>query len=153
MPCMESMQKRTPLREMVAAEVRAEIARQRRTARSVALQLGWTAPYISRRLSGHTPFTLDDLDAISAALGVPMSRFLDLSGRPAVGGILPGTFTLAVGDYCPSCGADAADPHRPGCPITECPRCGSIMHVRCYPTPADMAGLLASDRARLGLAA
>lgn len=144
MPCMESMQKRTPLREMVAAEVRAEIARQRRTARSVAMQLGWTAPYISRRLSGQTPFTLDDLDAISGALGVPMSRFLDLKSSPAGGGILPGTFT-------PLAGLLVSDHVRPGCPCPHCARIGCTLCTCHEETPDQDLDMVAAGR--LGLAA
>ena len=61
--------------EAVAGEVRATLARQRRSARSVALQLGWKQGYLSRRITGETPFTINDLAAIAAALDVPLTSF------------------------------------------------------------------------------
>lgn len=65
----------TDAQQDVAAEVRAQLARAKRTGRSVALQLGWKQTYISRRLTGAVPFDVNDLDAIASVLGVPVVAF------------------------------------------------------------------------------
>jgi len=79
------------LRETVAAEVRAHIARQRRSASNVALELGWTQTYLWRRLNGRVSFDLNDLEEIAAVLGVPPTAFFSQGGRlhskPAAGGL------------------------------------------------------------------
>jgi transcriptional regulator with XRE-family HTH domain len=62
----------------VAGEVRAWLARRKRSARSVALELGWTEPYLSRRLTGGVPFNVIDLAAIAGVLEIPMSVFFDI---------------------------------------------------------------------------
>src|SRR5579859_5043198 len=62
-------------RESIAAEVRAQLARRRRSARSVAFELGWTQTYMSRRINGRIPFNVDDLAAIAEALDVPVISF------------------------------------------------------------------------------
>jgi len=67
--------------EEVAAEVRAQLARKRRSARSVAFQLGWKQGYLSRRVTGETPFTIDDLAAIAEVLDVPVTAFFAGTGR------------------------------------------------------------------------
>lgn len=51
------------------------LARHRRSGRSMAFELGWTQPYISRRLTGEVPFDVNDLAAIAAALGVSVISF------------------------------------------------------------------------------
>ena len=61
--------------ENVASNVRAEIARRRRTGRSVALELGWSQPYMSRRLTGEMPFNVNDLARIAEVLDVPVTCF------------------------------------------------------------------------------
>src|SRR5215472_17069635 len=61
----------------VAAEVRAQLARARRTGRSVALELGWTQPYISRRLTGEVPFDVNDLAAVADVLHIPVTVFFE----------------------------------------------------------------------------
>jgi len=70
--------------QAVAGEVRAHIARKRRSGRSVALELGWTQPYMSRRLNGIVPFDVEDLAAIADVLGVPVVAFFDARGGPAL---------------------------------------------------------------------
>lgn len=73
-------------------EIRAHLARQRRSAQSLALELGWTQRYLSRRLTGQVPFSVDDIDAIAGALGVSVSSLLE--EPPGVR--TPGFQTLAV---------------------------------------------------------
>lgn len=62
-------------RESIAAEVRAQLARQRRSARSVALEIGWTQRYMARRVNGDVAFNVDDLAAIAEVLDVPVISF------------------------------------------------------------------------------
>lgn len=62
--------------ELVAAEVRAEVARQRISQTRLAEHLSISQAGISRRLSGDTPFDLNELTAVAKFLGVPVSHFL-----------------------------------------------------------------------------
>lgn len=73
----------------VAGEVRAQLARHRRTGADVARQLGWTYPYISRRLTGHVPFDVNDLAAIAAALDIQVTDLFPNGGayRPTILGL------------------------------------------------------------------
>lgn len=64
-------------RELVALNVAAELARQRWSYRKAADELGVSAMYISRRISGDTGFTVEDLRALARLLDVPVSRFFD----------------------------------------------------------------------------
>jgi len=66
---------RATLHEYVAGEVRAHLARARLSGRRAALQLGWTQPYMSRRLTGDIPFDVTDLEALAGLLGVPVTAF------------------------------------------------------------------------------
>ncbi len=63
------------LPEAVAAEIRAELARRRLSARRAAARLGWTQAYLSRRLNGDVPFDVGDIEALAGLLGVPPQRF------------------------------------------------------------------------------
>lgn len=63
----------------IAAEVRAEMARQGISQQALADRLGWLQNRLSRRLTdGKTavPFTVAELTAVAAALGVSMSQFV-----------------------------------------------------------------------------
>jgi transcriptional regulator with XRE-family HTH domain len=64
------------LTQRVAAEVRAEVARQAVTQERVAGILGVAQPNVSRRLNGKQPFDTDELDKLADAFGVPVDRFL-----------------------------------------------------------------------------
>lgn len=63
--------------EIVAGEVRAWMGRRHRSARSIALELGWTEIYLSRRLTGKVPFNVPQLSAIAELLDVPVSVFFE----------------------------------------------------------------------------
>jgi transcriptional regulator with XRE-family HTH domain len=63
------------LPEAVAAEIRAELARRRLSARRAAARLGWTQAYLSRRLNGDVPFDVKDIEALAGLLGVSPQRF------------------------------------------------------------------------------
>lgn len=64
------------IRETVAGGVRAELARRRMSASKLARQTGLKQSYLSRRMTGETPFNVDDLALIAAALGVSMSTLI-----------------------------------------------------------------------------
>jgi transcriptional regulator with XRE-family HTH domain len=68
----------TPYTNAVAAEVRACLARRNMTANQAAKELGWTQPYISRRLSGQVVFNVRDLNALADLLGVSVIRFFQI---------------------------------------------------------------------------
>lgn len=63
------------LREQVAEEVRALLARRRLSARRAATELGWTEWYMSRRMTAKTAFDVDDLAALAELLGVTVIDF------------------------------------------------------------------------------
>lgn len=69
----------------VAAEVRGELARTRKTAAALADEISMTRATLSRRLSGASPFTLDELALIAPALGTTVHELVSsaLSRRPA----------------------------------------------------------------------
>jgi len=73
MPC-DSHAKR------VADNVRAEMARGKRTQAILAHEVGMKQQALSRRLSGRTPFNVDELGRIASALGTSMA---DLVGGNA----------------------------------------------------------------------
>lgn len=60
----------------VAGNVRAEIARARLTQAKVATGAGIPLSSFTRRLSGQTPFSVDEVDAIASFLGLPLSTLL-----------------------------------------------------------------------------
>jgi transcriptional regulator with XRE-family HTH domain len=66
--------------ELVAAEVRAELARQQLSGVRAAKALGWTQNYISVRLRGVVPFDVTDLIKIADLLEVPVSVFFETAG-------------------------------------------------------------------------
>lgn len=71
---------RETLREEAAGELRALLARRRISASELGRRLGWKQSYMARRIDGRVALDLDDLQAIAAALEVPV---LDLLPRSA----------------------------------------------------------------------
>lgn len=67
-----------PVSDLVAAEVRAELARQQMPGVRAARALGWTQNYISVRLRGDVPFSLADLEVMADLLGVPVTKFFEV---------------------------------------------------------------------------
>lgn len=66
------MEAQAPLRRTaVAAEVRAELARQNKTYTSLAVATDISVDTLRRRLNGHKPFYVEEL--------VSVSRFLEIS--------------------------------------------------------------------------
>jgi len=62
--------------ESVAGEVRAEIARQRRTQGEVAVSAAWNHQYLSRRLTGFIAFSTDDIEVLAGVLRVPLGQLI-----------------------------------------------------------------------------
>lgn len=52
------------------------MARAKMTGGALAKALGVSHAYVSRRLNGHAPFDVDDLEQIAAILGVPVASLL-----------------------------------------------------------------------------
>lgn len=64
------MSENQTLSEYVAGEIRATMARQRKSGRQLAAALGASQTWVSSRLSGATPIDLNDLARIAEALGI-----------------------------------------------------------------------------------
>lgn len=62
--------------ETVVGEIRAEMARRRLTQGKMANRLGHNQQWVSRRLSGEVPMTLQDFLAVCGALDVEPDRIL-----------------------------------------------------------------------------
>jgi transcriptional regulator with XRE-family HTH domain len=69
--------------DLVSEEVRAEMARQRIGQHKLAAACGWTQAYLSRRLTGRVTFSTDDLELISAALGIPLAQLANVTRAAA----------------------------------------------------------------------
>lgn len=67
--------------DRVASEVRAEMARQRKSQRWVAEQMGVSQVYLSRRLSGRVDLGITDVERIAAVLAIPFDRLMQ-NGEP-----------------------------------------------------------------------
>jgi transcriptional regulator with XRE-family HTH domain len=57
------------LTSRVAAEVRAEMARQKRSGAELGRQLGLSYTTVSKRINGEVPFDIEELEATAAWLG------------------------------------------------------------------------------------
>lgn len=72
------------LAERVGANVRAEMARQKTTQAALAERLAMKQQALSRRISGRTPFNVDELHRVAKALGVSTSALMvDTPSRAA----------------------------------------------------------------------
>lgn len=74
----------TPMRELIAEEVRALLGRRKLNASELARRLGVSQPYISRRLTGDTAFDVDDLEKIAQILNVEVADLFPREGRTVV---------------------------------------------------------------------
>lgn len=68
------------LSQRVLANLRAEMARTEVTQASLARKLGRPQQFVSRRLSGSVPLSVDDLASFASAIGIPVT---DLVAIPA----------------------------------------------------------------------
>jgi hypothetical protein len=80
----------TPMRELIAEEVRALLARRKMSASELARRMGVSQKYMSRRITGETPLDVDDLDMIATVLGVEPTYFFPRQTEGRVVG-LPGS--------------------------------------------------------------
>ena len=64
------------LRETTAEEIRTVLARRRMSGVHLAQLIGRSQSYVSRRLTGETPFDLDDVERIADALEVEVVDLL-----------------------------------------------------------------------------
>ena len=69
----------------VAGELRAELARQRRSQVWLAGQADQSVFYLSRRLSGEHAMSLDDAERYAQALDIPIERLIARRPRSAAG--------------------------------------------------------------------
>ena len=76
----------TSLDSKVAEELRAELARQLRSKRSMAAALALPPSTVNRWLNGQTPISLSELDAMCQVLGITIP---DLLGRIPGGSTTP----------------------------------------------------------------
>ena len=65
-----------------AAEVRAELGRQKITVNRLPHLLGKSQSYWSRRVNGEQPMDVDDLSALASLMKVPVTRFFGTPESP-----------------------------------------------------------------------
>lgn len=80
--------------EEVAAEIRAVLARRRMSGRDLARLLNREQSWVSRRLSGATPMTTNDLDEITASLGITIAELM--LALPSVRRVAQGSITARL---------------------------------------------------------
>ena len=68
------------LQEHVAQEIRAELARQRRSGAWLARELGVSEAWVSHRLSGKQ-ITVADVERLAGVLGVSASQFFPVAAE------------------------------------------------------------------------
>ena len=68
------------LADQVAEEVRALLGRRRLSASALAMRMGVTQRYISRRLTGETPLDVNDLAEIAEVLEVKVADLIPTEG-------------------------------------------------------------------------
>ena len=66
--------------QRVAANLRAEMARQRMTQEALAAAAGLSQQAVSRRLLGHGSLTVDDVERFADILGITTDRLLSAHG-------------------------------------------------------------------------
>lgn len=79
------------IRQRIAAEVRAEIARQGVTHRQLGNVLGLDQSSTSLRIQGRRPFRAEELVAVAGFLGVPVTQFTSIA--ESIGGENPASVT------------------------------------------------------------
>lgn len=66
----------TAINAIIADEVRAQMARRRRSQSSVSTETGISERTLARRLSGASSFTIDELVSIADSLGCPVRQLI-----------------------------------------------------------------------------
>jgi hypothetical protein len=74
----------TPMRVLVATEVRAWLGRRRMSGAELARRMGKSQTWIARRLDGRQAFDVDDLEHVAHVLGVQVSELLPGGERQPV---------------------------------------------------------------------
>lgn len=74
----------TPMRELVASEVRGWLGRFRISGAELARRLGKSQTWVARRLDGRQAFDVDELALVAAELGLHVSDFLPTRDTGAV---------------------------------------------------------------------
>ncbi|WP_123605500.1 helix-turn-helix transcriptional regulator [Micromonospora sp. Llam0] len=69
--------------EAIAAEVRAEMARQQKSQRDMAAALGMPQQVLQIRLVGRRSFRAEELALVAEVLGVPVTNFFAHTGEHA----------------------------------------------------------------------
>lgn len=64
------------LSSIVAANIRAEMARQKVSQAALAERLGISQAAVSRRLAERSPFELDEVETCASVLNVPVARLM-----------------------------------------------------------------------------
>ena len=67
----------------VAAEIRAEMARQQVSQQHIADALGVSRQAVSRRITGEVPWDIAEMSKVAAALGVPVHSYMPAPERVA----------------------------------------------------------------------
>lgn len=62
--------------QRIAANVRAELARQQRSGADLAKSLSWSQAAMQRRLSGRVAFDVTELDAVATQLEIPLGALI-----------------------------------------------------------------------------
>lgn len=60
--------------DIILAEIRAEMGRQKISQRDLARRLGWPSTTLHRRLAGHSPLSAESLHQIATVLGVRIDQ-------------------------------------------------------------------------------
>ncbi|WP_427422716.1 helix-turn-helix domain-containing protein, partial [Lysinibacillus fusiformis] len=81
----------TTLSAQVAEEIRALLARKRRSGRWLATEIGENQTWVSSRLTGATPIGLNDLQKIAAALEIDVVELIQRARTGAVVNTSAGT--------------------------------------------------------------
>jgi transcriptional regulator with XRE-family HTH domain len=78
-----------PIKQRVASEVRANMARQRISGSEMARRIGVSQPYLHRRISGEIPFDIDDLARVAEVLNVRIADLLPRDQREVTVSYVP----------------------------------------------------------------
>ena len=65
-----------PLAERVAGNLRAELGRRKLSGRDFARAMGWPRTTAARRLSGESPLSIPELEAVAAVFGMTVTELL-----------------------------------------------------------------------------
>jgi transcriptional regulator with XRE-family HTH domain len=64
------------LSQRILSSLKAEMARRDVTGVSLAKQLGRSQQFVSRRLAGKVPLSVDDLAEFASAIGIPVAALV-----------------------------------------------------------------------------